>query len=414
MEKRLGEEVRGSIHNAIDKINKVSEVTLSVGIAITSESSPTTGFYEGSVYLNSSTYELWVCNGYYWESAGTIKGIKGDRGNNGLSILGLEENTDDKTFRATLSDGSATNWIPLLAGEKGEKGDKGNAGTAGLSVIMFRDQPTGAIHNYSAIMSDGSEIPVGSIKDGVMQGGGMTKDVYAKEDPNDEGYVDKALSLVDKQGNVVTTETIRLKANHATSLQGYEIADAYTKDEVDGLIGDKANKATSLAGYGITDAYTKTQVDSKVTDSIGNVVADAFSYSRSYTKGDYAIYNESLYRCKLDCQGQDIRDTIYWEQVKMADVLASLNSAYTELNGKIKTLKTEVRTKTTNKSTGAVTLDGDLDSRVYVAIVGKTNGQYLNIIGFGQTNFWYSEVRDVNGALQKNVSCSYVAYYYDL
>ncbi len=47
-------------------------------------------------------------------------------------------------------------------------------------------------------------------------------------------------------------------------------ADVYTKDEADELLEQKAPKATTLAGYGITDAYTKEQVD-KTFETIANV-----------------------------------------------------------------------------------------------------------------------------------------------
>ena len=55
------------------------------------------------------------------------------------------------------------------------------------------------------------------------------------------------------------------KADAATTLTGYGIADAYTKTETDTAIGKKADKATTLTGYGITDAYTKTAADAKIT-----------------------------------------------------------------------------------------------------------------------------------------------------
>ena len=65
------------------------------------------------------------------------------------------------------------------------------------------------------------------------------------------------------------------KADAATTLAGYGIADAYTKTETTAAIdtaktelttaiGKKADKATTLAGYGIADAYTKTETDTAV------------------------------------------------------------------------------------------------------------------------------------------------------
>lgn len=60
------------------------------------------------------------------------------------------------------------------------------------------------------------------------------------------------------------------KADKAETLEGYGIADAYTKSEIDTQhnqintsISSKANKATTLSGYGITDAYTKAEVKTR-------------------------------------------------------------------------------------------------------------------------------------------------------
>lgn len=79
-----GEDVRGSIHDAIKKINDVSEVVLSTGTAITSSSSSSTGFFEDSLYLNTDTYELWKCTGTdTWQSLGILKGDTGPAGSDG-------------------------------------------------------------------------------------------------------------------------------------------------------------------------------------------------------------------------------------------------------------------------------------------------------------------------------------------
>jgi len=76
-----GEDVRGSIHDAIEIINDVSEVVLSTGTAVTGPTSSSTGFYDGSLYLNTNTYELWKCAGVdTWSSLGILKGDDGDPG----------------------------------------------------------------------------------------------------------------------------------------------------------------------------------------------------------------------------------------------------------------------------------------------------------------------------------------------
>lgn len=91
-----GEEVRGSIHDAIEIINDVSEVVLTTGTAVTSESSSSTGFFDGSLYLNTNTYELWKCVGVdSWASQGILKGAPGVDGNKwyrGTGISGKAAN----------------------------------------------------------------------------------------------------------------------------------------------------------------------------------------------------------------------------------------------------------------------------------------------------------------------------------
>lgn len=79
-----GEDVRNSIHDAIEIINDVSEVILATGTAVTSASSSSTGFYTGSLYLNTNTYELWKCIGTdSWQSQGILKGDAGSPGQDG-------------------------------------------------------------------------------------------------------------------------------------------------------------------------------------------------------------------------------------------------------------------------------------------------------------------------------------------
>ena len=85
MDAVYGEDVRSSIHDAIDIINKVGEVQLNLGTAVTSASSSTTGFYENSVYINTNTYDVWQCTGTAWALKGNIKGATGATGADGVS-----------------------------------------------------------------------------------------------------------------------------------------------------------------------------------------------------------------------------------------------------------------------------------------------------------------------------------------
>ena len=99
MQAIYGEEVRGSIHDAIEKINDVSEVVLSAGTAVTSASSPTTGFYEDSFYLNVNTSDLWKCTGTAWELVVNLQGAS-IASVTYVSSQGLED-----TYKVTLDNG---------------------------------------------------------------------------------------------------------------------------------------------------------------------------------------------------------------------------------------------------------------------------------------------------------------------
>ncbi|MEE4097405.1 phage tail protein [Pseudomonas viridiflava] len=60
------------------------------------------------------------------------------------------------------------------------------------------------------------------------------------------------------------------KADKASSIAGYGIADCYTVTQVNSLLGDKANKSTSIAGYGIADCYTVAQVTSLLSQRVAS------------------------------------------------------------------------------------------------------------------------------------------------
>ncbi|WP_338919206.1 hypothetical protein V0M98_17455 [Pseudomonas silesiensis] len=71
----------------------------------------------------------------------------------------------------------------------------------------------------------------------------------------------------------------------ATTLAGYNIGDAYTKNQTDFLLSSKANNAITLAGYGIGDAYTKTAIDGALASKAnwGGTLA-AYGIGDAYTK----------------------------------------------------------------------------------------------------------------------------------
>lgn len=126
-----GEDVRGSIHDAIEIINDVSEVVLSTGTAVSSASSSSTGFYNDSLYLNTSTFELWKCVGTNsWASQGTLKGSDG-RGIVSVSKTGTSGLVD--TYTITYDSGSPDTFT-VTNGADGANGADGSVWYKGTAI----------------------------------------------------------------------------------------------------------------------------------------------------------------------------------------------------------------------------------------------------------------------------------------
>lgn len=98
-------------------------------------------------------------------------------------------------------------------------------------------------------------------------------DTYTKSD------VDAKLTAkADKETVYTKTETDSKLATKA------DASAVYTKADVDGKLAVKADKATTLAGYGITDAYTKEETDAKVS-SVYRFKGSVATYSALPTSG---------------------------------------------------------------------------------------------------------------------------------
>ena len=147
-----GEDVRGSIHDAIEIINDVSEVVLNTGTAVTGPTSSSTGFYRDSFYINTNTMELWKCIGTdSWQSQGVLKGADGADGNGIVSITKTATVGLVDTYTITYDDGT-TSTYDVTNGQNGSKWYKGTAisGT-GTSITGF----PGVINDFYLNSTDG-------------------------------------------------------------------------------------------------------------------------------------------------------------------------------------------------------------------------------------------------------------------
>lgn len=130
-----GEQVRGSIHDAIEIINDVSEVVISAGTAVTSASSSSTGFFEDSLYVNTNTCDLWKCIGTdSWQKIANLRGI-------GItSIVKTSTVANVDTYTITFDDGN-TQTFDVTNGINGTNGSTWYKGTAlsgtGSGIVGF-------------------------------------------------------------------------------------------------------------------------------------------------------------------------------------------------------------------------------------------------------------------------------------
>ena len=139
-----GEDVRGSIHDAIEIINDVGEKVLSTGTAVVGPSSSSAGFFDDSLYLNTNTMELWKCIGSdSWASQGVLKGSPGTPGADGDGIQDIQKTGTSglvDTYTIYMTDGATTYNFMVTNGQNGNKWYRGTA-ISGKSVnpTVFAD-----------------------------------------------------------------------------------------------------------------------------------------------------------------------------------------------------------------------------------------------------------------------------------
>ena len=222
---------------------------------------------------------------------------------------------------------------------------------------------TKANTNASAITDINTELAKKATAATTLEGYGIT-DAYTKTAVDTElekKATTEALTtgLAAKVDTTTFNTELTKKANTATTLKGYNIADAYTSEEVDAELAKKADKATTLAGYSITDAYTKTEVN---TELAKKATTEALTTGLAI-KVDTTTFNTELAK-KAD----------------KATTLAgySITDAYTktELDGKL---------------VGAMRFKGNVDTYDDLPSTGQSHGDMWNVLDTGDNYAWNSD-----------------------
>jgi len=242
-----GEQVRGSMIELFEEDYDLCKNGVGLGTDISSASDPTTGYPDGTLYINTSSWHLFKLEGTAWSDKGVIKGDQGE------SVIGVHDNGDG-TFYLILSDGTHTGNVATVQGIQGPQGPQGPTGATGpqgRSVTSMQMTGTGRQHTVSATFSDGITSVLGIIQDGADGSGtgDMSKATY---DVEDVGYVDKAAALTDGT-NIMPYSTVAGKADAATTLAGYGITDAYTATESDERFMQLPSAAIEADKYPVSD-----------------------------------------------------------------------------------------------------------------------------------------------------------------
>ena len=219
---------------------------------------------------------------------------------------------------------------------------------------------------------------------------------YGIADAYSKGEVDNALNN---------------NADKATTLAGYGIADAYTKGEVDNALNNKADKATTLAGYGITDAYTKAEVntavanvDTKLADYAKTTYVDTevgkkadkattlagYGITDAYTKGE--VYTTGEVDAKLNTKANQT------DLTQATDRITANEAAITGLT--TKTTEISYAAGDGTKISGVTIKDGNIVGNGNSAITGLTNVATGSINGKSLAGTTVATEKDVSDAVK--------------
>lgn len=364
-----GEDVRGSIHDAIDIINKVGEVVLNTGTAVTGPTSSSTGFYDGSFYINTNTMELWKCIGTdTWQSQGVLKGADGADGNGIVSIVKTATVGLIDTYTITYDDGTTTTY-DVTNGQNGSKWYKGTAisGT-GTSITGFPGNMNDFYLNstdgyvYICTKTGGSLPPDAAEWDYVMTltGGGSGP----------------SITVIDNLTSTSTTDA--LSANQGRALKGM----------VDAISVDQTYNGTS------THAQSGTAVKQAIDalDKSDSAVSGQYVSSVSESDGIINVTRAALPSIPTVNNGQL---TIQQNGTTKATFTANQSSGATA------NILTGAFIKTASVANNAVTFTGINDSGTYGYDV------FFDITGSSTNKSPYAKLTSISGAGTSNMSLTY-------
>ena len=219
-------------------------------------------------------------------------------------IQSIVDGTDDHTITflwKDSNDASHTSELTIKDGAKGATGATGATGADGAdgySPTITVKTSTASTYILTITDADGSyDTP--NLKGGGGGGGASTlseledvvltaladEDILVYDSTN-QTWVNAALASVAFSGDysdLLNPPTLGTAAGADTTNSVTESsADVLTSGGAYTALASKADSATTLAGYGIADAYTKTETDSAITTEIQKLDASDSAVAGSY------------------------------------------------------------------------------------------------------------------------------------
>ena len=131
--------------------------------------------------------------------------------------------------------------------------------------------------------------------------------------------------VVNQKGNV---KELALHSDITTKLSKVD-----TTDNLSVELAKKIDKPAS-ATNGQVLTYNGTSNEWEAQDSKGgnqHIISDAYDELKTYVAGEYCIYNNSLWKCLVQNNGQTPTEGTYWTNVSVANEIASVNSSLSNM-----------------------------------------------------------------------------------
>lgn len=141
---------------------------------------------------------------------------------------------------------------------------------------------------------------------------------------------------------------------------------------------------------------------SNILDEEKTMISDAWNSATAYTVGQYCIYNNTLWKCKVQNSGQVPSEGTYWTKTQIDDEMLAIKNDVSTLNSNLNNYEVKIITSTETTSNvgtfsfnytnelpngGTLLLAYTANSNYWCKLYGLSNGNcVLGIADFNNQN----------------------------